>query len=152
MYSVKTPVGNSATLSKTIVAFTLNTGNRGFMADGVRVDVWLWSVRIYKTRSSAKSAAAAGNVRVDGAVVKPAKLIRPGQTVTARTRGRVRIVEVVEMHSKRVGAEVAQAAYVDHSPPPEPRTPKAGPAGVRDRGAGRPTKRDRRQIDKLQGR
>ena len=124
----------------------------GVMASGVRVDVWLWSVRVYKTRSSANSACSSGNVRVDGAVVKPSKLVSPGQTVTARQRGRVRIVEIVELHSKRVGAELAQAAYVDHSPPPEPRTPKAGPAGVRDQGSGRPTKRDRRQIDKLQGR
>ena len=89
---------------------------------------------------------------MNGAVVKASKLVSPGHTVTARQRGRVRIVEVVELHSKRVGAELAQAAYIDHSPPPEPRTPKAGPAGVRERGAGRPTKRDRRQIDKLQGR
>ncbi len=122
------------------------------MAKGVRVDVWLWSVRIYKTRSSANSACAAGNVRIDGAVVKPAKTVNPGQTVTARTRGRVRIVEVVELHAKRVGAEVAEAAYIDHSPPVEPRSPKVGPAGVREAGSGRPTKRDRRQIDKLRGR
>ena len=122
------------------------------MAKGVRVDVWLWSVRIYKTRSSANSACASGNVRIDGTVVKASKVVAPGQMITARTRGRVRIVEVVELHKKRVGAELAQAAYIDNSPPVEPRNPKAAPTGVREAGAGRPTKRDRRQIDKLRGR
>ena len=122
------------------------------MAKGVRVDVWLWSVRIYKTRSSANSACSAGNVRINGSVVKASKVVSPGQMITARTRGRVRIVEVVELHTKRVGAEVAQAAYIDNSPPVEPRGPKAGPTGVREPGTGRPTKRDRRQIDKLRGR
>ncbi len=122
------------------------------MPSGVRVDVWLWSVRVYKTRSAANSACSSGNVRIDGVVVKASKPVSPGQRITARTRGRVRIVEVVELVSKRVGAELASAAYIDHSPPPEPRTPKVGPAGVREQGAGRPTKRDRRQIDKLHGR
>ena len=122
------------------------------MASGVRVDVWLWSVRIYKTRSAANSACSSGNVRIDGVVTKPAKTVKPGQTITARTRGRVRIVEVVELHSKRVGADVANDAYIDNSPPLEPRRAKAAPTGVRDAGAGRPTKKDRREIDRLRGR
>ena len=122
------------------------------MVAGVRVDVWLWSVRIFKTRSAANTACGAGNVRIDGAVVKASKTVSPGQTITARRRGHVRIVEVVELHSKRVGAEIASAAYVDHSPAPEPKRPREGPPGIRDQGAGRPTKRDRRKIDEFRGR
>ena len=122
------------------------------MATGVRVDVWLWSVRVFKTRTAANKACAAGNVRIDGVVAKPSRQVAPGQMITAKVARRQRVVEVVELLSKRVGAEVAQAAYVDHSPPPEPRRSKAAPTGIRDAGAGRPTKRDRRKIDELRGR
>ena len=122
------------------------------MATGVRVDVWLWSVRIFKTRSAANKACAAGNVRIDGVVAKPSRNVVAGQTITAKVARRVRIVEVVELFSKRVGADLAQGAYVDHSPPSEPRRARATPTGVREPGAGRPTKRDRRKIDELRGR
>ncbi len=122
------------------------------MATGVRVDVWLWSVRVFKTRSAANKACSAGNVRVDGVVAKPSRQVAPGQMISAKVGRRQRVVEVVELVSKRVGAEIAQGAYIDHSPPPEPRRPRATPTGVREAGAGRPTKRDRRQIDKLRGR
>jgi ribosome-associated heat shock protein Hsp15 len=116
-----------------------------------RVDSWIWSVRLAKSRSAASTACKGGHVRVNGVRVKPAHVIRPGDEVRVRQGDRDRIVIVTKVITKRVGAPVAAECYVDHSPPPPPREAVA-PAGVRDRGAGRPTKRDRRSIDKLLGR
>jgi ribosome-associated heat shock protein Hsp15 len=98
---------------------------------------------------------------VDGAVpgrarqgergAKPSTTVHPGDTVTARIGDRERVLEVVRAIDKRVGAPIAAGCIVDHSPPPPPReiTPRVL---VRDPSAGRPTKRDRRQIDRLRGR
>ncbi|RFU85259.1 RNA-binding S4 domain-containing protein [Streptomyces triticagri] len=115
---------------------------------GVRVDAWVWSVRLAKTRSAAATACRAGQVRVNGQRVKPAHTVRAGDEVRVRQGDRERIVVVRRALRKRVGAPVAVEAYVDNSPPPPPRVV---PAGIRDRGAGRPTKRDRRELDRLRG-
>lgn len=122
------------------------------MSSGVRVDVWLWAVRIYRTRTAATTACSAGNVRVNGVVAKPSKTIGPGDRVTTRVAHTPRDLEVVETPKKRVGASVAAESLIDHSPPPEPRAVAPARAAVREPGAGRPTKRDRRQIDRLRGR
>jgi ribosome-associated heat shock protein Hsp15 len=116
-----------------------------------RVDSWIWSVRLAKSRSAASTACKGGHVRVNGARVKPAHVVRPGDEVRVRQGDRDRIVIVTKVITKRVGAPVAAECYIDNSPPPPSREAIA-PAGVRDRGAGRPTKRDRRSIDKLLGR
>jgi ribosome-associated heat shock protein Hsp15 len=116
-----------------------------------RLDSWIWSVRLTKTRSAASSACKAGHVRVNGARVKPAHLVRARDEVRLRQDGRERIVVVTRVISKRVGALVAAECYIDHSPPPPPRE-TASPVAVRERGTGRPTKRERRNIDKLLGR
>ena len=116
-----------------------------------RVDSWIWSVRLAKTRSAASSACRAGHVRVNGARVKPAHSIRAGDEVRLRQDERERIVVVMRVISKRASAPVAAECYVDHSPPPPPRDTVI-PVAVRERGAGRPTKRERRSIDKLLGR
>lgn len=116
---------------------------------GVRVDVWLWSVRLFKSRSAATDACRRGVVRIDGVVAKPSRSVVAGNTVTARVAGRARIVEVVQTPNKRVGAPLAAEAYIDHSPPPEARPARAGPTAVRERGSGRPTKRDRRQMEQF---
>ena len=121
------------------------------MAGAVRVDAWTWAVRMYKSRSQATAAVKAGHVRVDGEKAKPSTSVMPGSTVEIRGLDRVRILEVTQLLAKRVSAPLAQAAYVDHSPPPLPKE-KAGVFGVRDRGAGRPTKKERREIDRLRGR
>ena len=115
-----------------------------------RVDSWIWSVRLAKTRSAASSACRAGHVRVNGARVKPAHPIRAGNEVRLRQDGRERIVVVTQVISKRVSAPVAAECYVDHSPPPPPRNghPRGRPRTRR----GGPTKRERRSIDKLLGR
>ena len=116
----------------------------------VRVDSWIWSVRLTKTRSLAASACRAGHVRVNGERVKPAQAVRAGDEVRLRHAGRERVVVVSRIVRKRVGAPVAVECYVDNSPPPPPRE-QAVPIGLRDRGAGRPTKRDRREMERLRG-
>lgn len=113
------------------------------------MDVWVWSVRLVKTRSLAAAACKAGHVRVNGDRAKPAQPVKAGDEVRLKQAGREWVVKVVTPLRKRVGAPVAATAYVDHSPPPPPREAVA-PAGRRDRGAGRPTKRDRRETDRLQ--
>lgn len=116
-----------------------------------RVDAWTWAVRLYPTRSAAAAACRGGHVRVNNARVKPAHPVRIGDTVRAFTPGGERIVVVTGLISKRVGAALAVENYVDRSPPPPPREERPAPI-IRERGAGRPTKRDRRRIEELRRR
>ncbi|MGD9705033.1 MAG: RNA-binding S4 domain-containing protein [Acidimicrobiia bacterium] len=118
--------------------------------ESARIDRWLWSVRLTATRSDATDACTGGHVQIGGRNAKPASHVSPGDRVEARLYGRDRIVEVVRPIDKRVGAPVAVTCYVDHSPPPE-ETERAWFA-ERDRGTGRPTKRDRRQLDRWRSR
>ncbi len=120
-------------------------------APTVRVDVWLVAVRLAKTRAIAAKACKGGQVAVNGDDVKPASPVAVGDHLVARLGGRDRIVEVTRLIDKRVGAAIAQTCYIDHSPPMPPSTRTAAFA-VRDPGSGRPTKKDRRQIDRLRGR
>lgn len=115
-----------------------------------RLDVWLWSVRIFKTRSMATNAVRGGHVRLNGDPVKPARVIKPGDKITVKEPGWVREFEVRQLLKKRVGHTLAIEAYVDNSP--ERPSQLSVAMGRRDRGAGRPTKRDRRAIDHLTGR
>jgi ribosome-associated heat shock protein Hsp15 len=119
--------------------------------DGMRIDRWLWAVRLVKTRSLAAQACRAGHVQVNGVRAKPAATVKVGDTVRARVGGRERVVEVARLPDTRVGAELAAACLIDRSPPPPPRDPLAG-LGGRGPGAGRPTKRDRRRLDQARGR
>lgn len=116
----------------------------------VRIDVWLWSVRIYKTRSDATSACKGGHIRINDDVVKPSSRIRPGDTVRVRIKGFDRILIVKALLKKRVGAAVAQTCY-DEMTPERPRI-HVPIVGKRDAGAGRPTKKERRELDRLFGR
>jgi len=115
-----------------------------------RLDVWLWSVRLFKTRTMATDAVRGGHVRVNGKPAKPAVQVKPGDLVTVRQPGWERKFEVRQLLTKRVGAKIAEEAYLDHSP--ERPAHLSAPVARRDRGAGRPTKRDRREIDRLRGR
>jgi ribosome-associated heat shock protein Hsp15 len=124
--------------------------NHGGM-EATRVDRWLWAVRLFKTRSAASDACRGGHVRVNDARVKPAALVRVGDTIRARVGDRERIVEVAKIIETRVGAPVAAECLVDHSPPVEPRA-FLPPVAKRERGAGRPSKRERRQLDRSRGR
>lgn len=121
------------------------------MADAVRIDSWIWAVRLYKTRSLAAQAIKAGHVKLNGASVKPSAQVVPGDMISAWIEHRERKVEVVTTFSKRVGAAIAATSYIDHSPPPPPKEVLMS-LPRRDRGAGRPTKKERREIDRLLGR
>jgi ribosome-associated heat shock protein Hsp15 len=111
-----------------------------------RVDQWMWAVRIFKTRTAATDACRGGHVRVNGHPAKAASPVRVGDRVTTRVHGWERELEVVKVIDKRVGAPEAAECLVDHSPE---RAAADDLAFQRDAGAGRPTKRDRRQIDRL---
>ena len=117
--------------------------------ESTRVDVWLWAVRLYKTRSSATAACRGGHVRVNRAPAKASTQVKIGDRVEAFVE-RPRVLEVVAIIDKRVGAAIAAKSMIDHSPPAPvvkrmPRMPK------RDPGAGRPTKRERRLLDRFIG-
>lgn len=118
------------------------------MPESVRVDSWLWAIRVYKTRSAATTACRAGHVRVNGDKVKAAQSVRIGDEIRIRIAGFDRILFVRQLLVKRVGAPVAALAYDDRTPEREPQAA----LGLRDRGAGRPTKRERRDIERLRGR
>jgi ribosome-associated heat shock protein Hsp15 len=115
-----------------------------------RVDRWLCAVRLHPTRTAAAAACEGGHVRVNDKSAKPSTLVRVGDEVRTRVGQRERIVEVVRVIDKRVGAKVAVECTIDRSPPYEPEE-YLPPLFVRDRGAGRPTKKDRRDMDRLRG-
>ena len=120
------------------------------MSDTGRVDSWLWAVRVLKTRSAATAASKAGHVTVNDERAKPAQTVRVGDVVRVRLDGEERILQVARLIAKRVGAPVAVECYVDLTPPKPPKEERVLTV-VRDRGAGRPTKRDRRVIERLMG-
>ena len=108
-------------------------------------------MRLTRTRSAASGACRAGHVRVNGVRVKPAHAVRAGDEVRLHYEGRDRVLVVQRVITKRAGASVAAECYIDNSPPPPPRE-EAVAVAARDRGAGRPTKRERRSIEKFLGR
>ena len=119
----------------------------------VRVDKWLWAVRIYKTRSLATTACRAGHVKFQGVNVKPSHTVRIGQVFTARTGELNRTVRVIALLEKRVGPKSVAQYAEDLTPAAEylrvaedrklPQAPK------RPKGSGRPTKKERRQLENL---
>ncbi len=119
----------------------------------VRVDKWLWSVRVFKTRRQATDACSAGRVRINGDVAKPAAKVKVGDVVQAVRRDRTIIYVARELIEKRVSATRAAECVEDRSPPPPKRQEHVDlPVfAQRDKGAGRPTKKDRRAIDRLRG-
>ena len=116
-----------------------------------RVDSWIWAVRLAKTRSAATAACRAGHVQVNGERAKAAQPVHIGDEVRLRNTDLERTVQVARLVAKRVGASVAVECLVDLTPPPPPREEVAATI-QRDRGAGRPTKRERRDLEKLRGR
>ena len=120
-------------------------------AGRIRVDKWLWSVRVYKSRMMATGAVRAGHVTINRGVAKPSTVVGVGDVVTVRLPGRDRVLEVARVIERRVGAAIAVECLIDHSPPLPPKE-SAGPSLGRDVATGRPTKRDRRQIDRLRRR
>jgi len=119
----------------------------------VRVDKWLWAVRVFKSRAAANEACSSNRVTVNGETAKPATKVNVGDTVEARRKDRTIVYRVVQPLEKRVGAALVPDAVEDLSPPvPVVDRTSDALSGVRERGAGRPTKRDRRQIERLRGR
>lgn len=119
-----------------------------------RVDRWLWSVRLFKTRTLAARACNAGHVRVNGQVVKPSRSVRAGDLVKALLGEITRTVKVLAVLERRVGARVIVEYLEDLTPQSEyekPREKRLAPAGLRPKGAGRPTKRDRRVLTSFFG-
>jgi ribosome-associated heat shock protein Hsp15 len=115
-------------------------------ADETRIDRWLCAVRLVKTRPLATRLCDGGHVLVNGSSAKPSTKVRAGDRVEALIADRERVVEVVWPIESRVGAAVAVTCYVDHS---SPVVPKVGPAITIVRGEGRPSKRLRRELERL---
>ncbi len=120
----------------------------------VRVDKWLWSVRIFKSRTIATDVCKAGKVKVNNLVVKPSYLTQEGDILTVRKNGFDFQFKVISLIKNRVSAPIAQTCYEDLTPAEELNkynswfTGKAA-AEKRERGAGRPTKKERREIDRF---
>jgi ribosome-associated heat shock protein Hsp15 len=118
--------------------------------DRQRIDRWLWHARIVRTRTLAASLAASGHVRVNGQrIAAPARPVRVGDVLTVALPGAVKVVRVLAFAARRTGAPDARRLYDDLSPPGPP---AERPPAMRDPGAGRPTKRDRRALDRLRQR
>jgi ribosome-associated heat shock protein Hsp15 len=120
--------------------------------DKVRVDKWLWAVRIFKSRTLAADVIKKGRVRVNDEPVKPSANVTVGDRLAVQKNGFNLDIEVVKLLNKRVGAPLAVTCYVDHTPAEEMNKYKDWFVGkskgeFREKGAGRPTKRERREID-----
>jgi len=115
--------------------------------DETRIDRWLCAVRLVKTRPMATQLCDAGHVLVNGSSAKPSTKVRAGDRVDALIAGRERILEVVRAIESRVGAPVAVTCYVDHTPPPVVTEVRPGIMAVR--GEGRPSKRLRRELERI---
>jgi ribosome-associated heat shock protein Hsp15 len=115
-----------------------------------RIDKWLWAARFFKTRSIATNACSAGHVKCNGQSAKPSRQVRPGDRLEIVTPAGRRLVDVCALREQRGPAPVARALYEDHTPAEWLEQPK-DPLDLRDRGAGRPTKRDRRDLGRLRG-
>ena len=116
-----------------------------------RLDLWLWAVRLLKTRSLAAEEIKGGHIKVNGSPVKPAHKLKRGDIVTRRLPGWERTFLVEKLIIKRVGAPIAVTCYEDLSAP-KPAYLSMPPVAKRERGAGRPTKKERRALDALRAR
>lgn len=118
----------------------------------VRIDKYLWSIRVFKTRSEATDACKGGMIRVNGADTKPSRMVKVGDTVVARKGAVIYTYKVLELIDKRQGAKMVPN-YAENLTPPEELAKLRAPIETfflkRDRGAGRPTKKDRRQMEAL---
>jgi ribosome-associated heat shock protein Hsp15 len=118
-------------------------------AESVRLDKWLWAARVFKTRSLAADACDGGKVDVNAQAAKPAKALRPGDVVRVTLpHGRYRALKVALLGERRGPASAARALFEDLTPPEPPRA-RLAPPPRRLPGAGRPTKRERRELDRL---
>lgn len=122
------------------------------LAGCARLDKWLWATRLFKTRALATDACRAGGVSINGLAVKPGREVRTGDTVAVRQGVITRTLRVAAVPASRVGAKLVPTYCVDLTPAEEfakARMNRLQPALARDKGSGRPTKRDRRRLDRL---
>ena len=120
----------------------------------MRLDQWVWAVRLFKTRSLAVEAIKGGHVKVNGSSTKPAHEPKPGELVTARIGIMTRTLRVLDSPKSRVSAKLAAQFAEDLTPPEEFEKQRAfglQPPGGRPKGAGRPTKRERRLLEGFDG-
>lgn len=119
----------------------------------LRVDKYLWAIRVFKTRSLATEACKAGRVKLEGRSVKPSALVKMGDSYHIQKGPEKKVLRVTGLLDKRVDAKTAVAFYEDLTPVEENRSNQSmyrASVPTRDRGTGRPTKKDRREIDSLQ--
>lgn len=122
------------------------------MDEALRIDKWLWAVRIYKTRTMAGDACRAGKVKIQGQAVKPSRAIKVGDVITVTLGPLSKTIQVIELIHNRVSAKLVPQSMLDLTPEEEYERIKfmhEMKAGMRERGSGRPTKKDRRDLDKL---
>lgn len=118
----------------------------------IRVDKYLWAIRLFKTRTASTKACEAGQVKQGSDKLKASSKIQAGDKLTVRINHINREIEIIKLIEKRVGAAIAQECYTDHTPPEALVVNKIKsafllPNAYREKGAGRPTKKDRRDID-----
>lgn len=114
----------------------------------LRLDVWLWNTRQFRTRSLATKAVRGGHVKVNDQRMKASYQVKRGDTIFIRVHGFDRLLKVLSLPKRRLGAPAARKCYVDNSPP---RPIFYGGVPVREPGSGRPTKKERRALEKLRG-
>jgi ribosome-associated heat shock protein Hsp15 len=120
------------------------------MAEEIRIDKWLWAVRVYKTRSQASEACRKGHVSIDNLPVKPSRIVHPGEVVNVRIAQVVRKFKVLALAEKRMSAKLTPGFVSDITPPEEleiHEMQKNMRWISRDRGTGRPTKKERRDLE-----
>lgn len=127
-----------------------------FDSPSIRIDKWLWHARFFKTRTLAQTQVSTGKIRVNAErISKPNRSVKAGDVLTFVKADRVRVIEITTISTRRGSATEAQTLYNDLSPEPaktsdtDPNVP--APVASRERGSGRPTKRERRNTDRLRG-
>jgi ribosome-associated heat shock protein Hsp15 len=122
------------------------------MEEDIRIDKYLWSVRVYATRSMATEACKKGQITIGGFAVKPSRVVKVGETILVRKNPVTYSYRVLALLGKRVGARLVPD-YLENTTPAEELQKldkeHGGALFMRDRGAGRPTKKDRRDIDRV---
>jgi ribosome-associated heat shock protein Hsp15 len=121
------------------------------MSETLRLDKWLWHARFARTRSLAAKLVAEARFRINGNPTEKAHhAVRPGDVLTFPLGPHIRVIKVLALGVRRGPAPEARLLYEDLDPPQlTPRAPKEPPVALREEGAGRPTKRERRAIDRL---
>ncbi len=123
------------------------------MDEQVRIDKWLWAVRLFKTRTLATEECKKGRVTIEGVSVKPSRIPKPGEIIKVRKTPITYSYKVLGLTGKRIGAKLVHEFVLDITPPEELQIleiRKQMGYFERDRGTGRPTKKDRRDLDRLQ--